>query len=85
MFVYKYPDWIAQIIFNDASIYFFDGAKDMFKFYLDLNKYVPHKTIDEITAIYVTEYYHMKLIDAKAAFFVIGSHVYGPGQRIDTL
>ncbi len=78
MFVYKYPDWIAEIIFSDGSIYFFDGAKDMFKFYLDLKKYVPHKTIEEITALYVTEYYHMKLIDAKAAFFVIGSDVYGP-------
>ncbi len=78
MFVYKYPDWIAQIIFSDGSLYFFDGAKDMFKFYLDLKKYIPHKTIEEITAIYVTEYYHMKLIDAKAAFFVIGSDVYGP-------
>lgn len=78
MFVYKYPDWIAEIIFTDGTIYFFDGAKDLFKFYLDLKKYVPHKNIDEIAAIYVTEYYHMKLIDAKAAFFVIGSDVYGP-------
>lgn len=78
MFVYKYPDWIAEIIFTDGSIYFFDGAKDLFKFYLDLKKYVPQKTIEEIKAIYVTEYYHMKLIDAKTAFFVIGSDVYGP-------
>ena len=78
MFVYKYPDWIAEIIFTDGTIYFFDGAKDLFKFYLDLKKYVPHKNIDEIAAIYVTEYYHMKLIDAKAAFFVIGCDVYGP-------
>jgi copper chaperone NosL len=78
MFVYKYPDWIAQIIFSDGSIYFFDGAKDMFKFYLDLKKYAHHKNVEDISAIYVTEYYHMKLIGAKMAFFVIGSDVYGP-------
>lgn len=78
MFVYKYPEWIAEIIFSDGSVYFFDGAKDMFKFYLDLNKYVPQKNIEEISAIYVTEYYHMELIEARTAFYVIGSDVYGP-------
>ena len=31
MFVAKYPDFLAQIIFADDSHALFDGAKDMFK------------------------------------------------------
>ena len=78
MFVYKYPDWVAQIILTDGSVLFFDGAKDLFKFYFDIKKYTPEKSQKDIAAIYVTEYYDMKLIDGKEAFFVIGSDVYGP-------
>ena len=33
---------------------------------------------DDIAAIYVMEYYEMKPIDARKAFFVVGSDVYGP-------
>ena len=78
MFVYKYPDWVGEIIFKDGSRAFFDGAKDLFKYYFNLKKYNPKKTKDGIAVIYVTEYYDMKLIDAKSAFYVIGSDVYGP-------
>ena len=78
MFVYKYPDWVAQIIFTDGSVLFFDGAKDLFKYYFNLKKYNPAITPKNITAIFVTEYYDMKLINGKEAFFVIGSDVYGP-------
>jgi nitrous oxide reductase accessory protein NosL len=78
MFVYKYPDWVGQIVFKNGSTAFFDGAKDLFKYYYNLKKYNPKKTTKDIAAIYVTEYYDMKIIDAKTAFFVIGSDVYGP-------
>jgi len=78
MFVYKYPDWTAQIIFKDGAVAFFDGCKDLFKFYLNLNKYKPGKKIDDIAAIYVTEYYDMKSIPAADSYFVVGSGIYGP-------
>jgi copper chaperone NosL len=78
MFVYKYPDWMGQVIFKDGTVNFFDGAKDLFKFYFNLEKYNPEKTQKDIAAIYVTEYYDVKLMDARNAFFVIGSDVYGP-------
>ena len=81
MFVYKYPDWVGEIIFKDGSTSFFDGAKDLFKYYFNLQKYNPEKTTKDIAAIYVTEYYDMKIIDAKTAFFVVGSDVYGPMGR----
>ena len=81
MFVYKYPDWTAEIVLDDGSVYFFDGAKDFFKFYFNLKSYRPHKTHADVTAVYVTEYYDVELIDAGKAFFVIGSDTYGPMGR----
>ena len=78
MFVYKYPKWVAQIIFKDGSYYFYDGAKDMFKHIFDTAKYTPGKASANIKDIYVTDYYEVELIDAKSAFFVIGSDVLGP-------
>ena len=78
MFVYKYPDWIGQIGFKDGSTFFFDGAKDLFKYYFNMKKYNPAKTTADIAAIWVTEYYDLASLDAKSAFFVVGSDVYGP-------
>ena len=78
MFVAKYPDWAAQVLFNDRTTVFFDGAKDLFKYYFDLKKYNPNKTAADIRAIFVTEYYDIKRIKAHDAYFVIGSDVYGP-------
>lgn len=81
MFVAKYPDWVGEIIFKDGAIFFFDGAKDLFKYYYNLKKYNPQKSKADIAAIYVTEYYNVTLINAYDAFFVIGSDVYGPMGR----
>ena len=78
MFVYKYPKWVAQIIFKDGSYYFYDGAKDMFKHIFDTAKYTPGQKAENIKDIYVTDYYEVELIEAKSAFFVIGSDVLGP-------
>ncbi|MFI3158090.1 MAG: nitrous oxide reductase accessory protein NosL [Methylococcaceae bacterium] len=78
MFVYKYPKWVAQIIFTDGSYYFYDGAKDMFKHIFDTAKYTPGKSAENIKDIYVTDYYEVELVDAKSAFYVLGSDVLGP-------
>ena len=78
MFVAKYPDWLAQIRFRNQQTVFFDGAKDFFKYYFRMDRYRPGKTTDAVGAVYVTDYYTMKSIDAAAAFFVVGSDVYGP-------
>jgi len=77
MYVKEYTDWVAQIAFSDIT-YFFDGAKDMFKFYLDVPKYAPKKKAGDIKAIYVKDYYNVKFIDATKVFYVIGSDVMGP-------
>ena len=81
MFVAKYPDWVAQIVFGDGSTVFFDGAKDMFKFYFNLPKYRPQKTQADIRAIRVTDYYAIEPIDGRQAFYVSGSDIYGPMGR----
>lgn len=78
MFVYKYPKWVAQIVWKDGAAYFYDGAKDMFKHYFDPAKFTPGKTVADVGDIYVTDYYAVELIEAKSAFYVIGSDVLGP-------
>lgn len=78
MFVYKYPKWVARIEFSDGSSYYYDGAKDMFKHYMDIPKYSPGKQSREIVSISVTDYYSVSLIDGKSAFYVVGSNILGP-------
>jgi copper chaperone NosL len=78
MFVAMFPDWNARIEFKDATYAIFDGAKDMFKYYLDLKKYNPSKSKNDITAISVMDYDAKTSIDARKAFYVIWSDVYGP-------
>ncbi len=78
MFVAKYPDFVAQVVFKDGTHAFFDGVKDMMKYYFDLPKYNPSKTQADIAAILVTDYYNMKLMDGHQAWYVVGSDVYGP-------
>ena len=56
MFVAKYPDFVAEIVFKDGSYAVFDGAKDMFKYYLDLKRFNPAKKPADIRSIYVTDY-----------------------------
>ena len=81
MFVHKNPNWAAQIIFNDKTYAFFDGPRDMFKYYLDLKKYNPGKTTKDVNSLWVTDYYTTKLIDGKKALYVLGSDVLGPMGR----
>jgi copper chaperone NosL len=78
MFVAKYPDFVAEVIFKDGSYAVFDGAKDMFKYYFNLKKYNPAKSLADIDSVYVTDYYSLTLIDVFKAYYVVGSNVFGP-------
>ncbi len=78
MFVYKYPKWVARIVMKHGEYYFYDGAKDMFKHIFDMAKYTPGKSAQDISSIFVTDYYEVELIPAKTAYYVIGSDVLGP-------
>jgi len=84
MFTYKYPRWAAQVFFKDEDEkehhLSFDGVKDLMKFYFDPRYWGDYgvETKDEITKLLVTDYYSQKAIEAKTAYYVIGSDIYGP-------
>jgi len=73
MFVAKYPNWVATIVYADGSHQFFDGPKDLFRSLLGEGG---SPTLD--AEIWVTDYYTTKPINARDAFFVAGSDVFGP-------
>jgi len=81
MFVAKYPDFAAQIQFRDGSRAHFDGAKDMFKYHQNLSRYAPGKKAADISAIFVSNYYDLAMVDGFKAFYVTGSDVMGPMGR----
>ena len=73
-----FPGWTARVEFRDSTYAVFDGAKDMFKYYLDMKKYNPSRTQGDVTSISVKDYYSKTSIDALRGFFVIWGDVYGP-------
>jgi copper chaperone NosL len=78
MFVSLDPDWVATALYKDGHAHHFDGAKDLFKYLLNLPKYAPGDSRENIAAIGVTEYYGVTRMDARAAWYVIGSDTLGP-------
>lgn len=78
MFIAKYPDWVASMTDKDGKIFFFDGVKDLCKFYFVPGKYGYKEPPAGWKDISVTDYYDVRPIDGRKAFYVIGSDVYGP-------
>jgi len=81
MFVAKYPAWSASLTFKDGRTEFFDGAKDLFRFYQGLSRYAPRRNPSEIREMRVKDYYTLASEDARSAWYVIGSDVLGPMGR----
>jgi copper chaperone NosL len=78
MFVAKYPEWVAAVVFKDGHTHYFDGAKDLFKFMREVGTFDPGHSTADIAIVAVTDYYGVKTMDARGAFFVVGSDVLGP-------
>ena len=78
MFVAPYRYWIATILFNDGRSVHFDGAKDLHKYLTDMARWAGGRKASDIAKIGVTSYYDTTMIEAKNAFYVIGSDVLGP-------
>src|SRR5512147_1652446 len=57
MFVAKYPDWTAEVIYRDGVHAVFDGPKDLFKFLAGLKEYAPGRSAADIDRIFVNDYY----------------------------
>lgn len=78
MFVARYPEWIATVLYRDGHAHQFDGAKDLFTYLLDLPRWAPGHQAADIAAIAVTDYYGLARIDAHSAWYVVGSDTLGP-------
>jgi copper chaperone NosL len=78
MYTSMFTDWNAHIHFKDATTAVFDGAKDMFKYYLDVKRYDPQRNRNDMVAVSVKDYYSKTSINAFQAYFVIWSDIYGP-------
>jgi len=78
MFVYKYPKWAATMEI-DSKKYYFDGVKDMMKYYFFDGDFKYDRA--KISKMEVTNYYTLNAIKAKDAFYVYDSKVYGPMGR----
>ncbi len=75
MFVAKYPKWSAEMVV-DGKHYYFDGVKDMMKFYIFDGDFPFDRS--KIQKILVQDFYTLSAIDAKKAWYVVGSDIYGP-------
>lgn len=81
MHVANFPNWAAVVTFKNGPQAWFDGPKDLFFYVLNLKQYAAKRNANEIEAIQVKDYYGLKHIDARKAFFVLGSDVLGPMGR----
>lgn len=78
MLVSKYPNWVAVALYRDGHAHYFDGAKDMFKYMQEYVKYAPGHRKEDLAGLYVTDFYGLTKVDARQAFYVVGSDVLGP-------
>ena len=78
MFVAKYPKWAAAVTTAGDKTYYFDGVKDLMKFYFAPDRYHVDLAGDRIATVTVTDYYSLKAIDGRRAWYVVGANVYGP-------
>lgn len=78
MFVAKYPKWVAMITTKDGHKHYFDGVKDMMKYYFNPKKYGAEHGKSDFASIAVSDYYTLNELNAAKAYYVVGSNVYGP-------
>lgn len=78
MFVARTPQWVATLTFRGGGAAFFDGPKDLFRFYLGGAHDAKGKTAADVEELWVTEYYSAKPLRAREALYALGSDVVGP-------
>lgn len=77
MFVANYPEWVSQLHLDGDEAHHFDGMKDLLAYYFDPAKF-DGRTDAEVKAIWARDYYTLEWIEARQAYFVVGSSVHGP-------
>jgi nitrous oxide reductase accessory protein NosL len=78
MFVAKYQEWVASVVYKDGHAHYFDGTKDMFKFLAEPKRYVASHKPEDVAVVAVTDYYNVEPLAARSAWYVIGSDILGP-------
>lgn len=78
MFPAHFPEWQSQVIFQDGLMASFDGCKCMFRYLLNMPKFDPNHSADQVAAIWVKDHATGEWIDGKTATYVVGSSVMGP-------
>jgi len=70
MIVEKYPNWIEKAVVSAKDTLYFDGPRCMFKILLESS--------NKVASVLVKDYYSLKYIDGRTAFYVTGSDILGP-------
>ncbi|MBE0618704.1 MAG: nitrous oxide reductase accessory protein NosL [Proteobacteria bacterium] len=79
MFVAKYTNFTAQLALADGSTAYFDGVKDLMRYYRSPATF--GGKAQEVRAVFVKDYYTLESIDGRGAYYVLGSDVMGPMGR----
>lgn len=78
MYVAPYREWVASLTLRDGSRLYFDGPKDLFSCFFEIERYRPGHTAKDVVEVEVTDYYTTRPVAARDVFFVVGSDVLGP-------
>lgn len=78
MYPANYPKWHSQLLFKDGVHRSFDSPIEMFRFVHSMAKYDKHHGAADIGMIYVPDFEKGSWLEARQAFFVIGSGAKGP-------
>jgi len=77
MFVAKYEVWVTRIEESPGVFLDFDGVKDLLAYSFKPGVY-GGKELKSDSRIWVKDYYSLKWLDGREAFYVYGSDVNGP-------
>jgi len=77
MFVAKYEVWVTRIEDTPGTFLDFDGVKDLAAYFFKPSLY-GGKELKGDSRIWVKDYYSLKWLDGREAFYVYGSDVNGP-------
>lgn len=83
MYPARFPQWAAQIIFEDGAAHFFDSPVDLFLFLAEPARFDATHRADDAAALYVADFRSGRWLDAHEAVFVIDSRIRGPMRGPD--